>query len=269
MQAKSNSGDFLEIDTLQLLRALWRRIWAIILAALIAGGAAFAYGNFMVTPMYQASTLLYVNSNSISLGSTSLSISAGELNSARTLVSTYLVILKTRLTLEPVIKEAGVDYSYETLSGMVSAAAVNNTEVFRVTVTSANPEEAKLLANTIAKVLPERISEIVAGTSARVVDFAVTPSHKVSPNITKITLIGVLVGALLCAGIIVVITLLDDLVHDEDLLRQLYDLPVLAAIPDLMTSKSNGYGYSSGYDYDSGYGYDKSHASSQEKSEAK
>ena len=175
MQAKSNSGDFLEIDTLQLLRALWRRIWAIILAALIAGGAAFAYGNFMVTPMYQASTLLYVNSNSISLGGTSLSISAGEVNSARTLVSTYLVILKTRLTLEPVIKEAGVDYSYETLSGMVSAAAVNNTEVFRVTVTSANPEEAKLLANTIAKVLPERISEIVAGTSARVVDFAVTP----------------------------------------------------------------------------------------------
>lgn len=263
MQPKSNSGDFLEIDILQLLRALWRRIWVIILAALIAGGAAFAYGNFMVTPMYQASTLLYVNSNSISLGGTSLSISAGEVNTARTLVSTYLVILKTRLTLEPVIKEAGVNYSYETLSDMVSAAAVNNTEVLKVTVTSADPEEAKLLANTIAHVLPERISEIISGTSARVVDFAVTPSHKTSPNVSKITMIGVLIGVLLSAGIIAVMTILDDLIHDEDSLRQLCDLPVLAAIPDLMTSKSGGYGYGSGY------GYDKNHASSQKEAEAK
>ena len=262
MQAKSNSGDFFEIDILQLLRALWRRIWVIILAALIGGGAASVYGNRMVTPSYQASTLLYVNSNSISLGDTNLKISAGELNSARSLISTYLVILKTRLSLEAVIEEAGVNYSWETLAGMVNAAAVNDTAIFRVTVTSADPEEAKLLANTIAHVLPERISEILAGTSGRVVDYAVT-AHKIAPNVSKITMTGVLIGVLLSAGIIAVITILDDLIHDEDSLRQLCDLPVLAAIPELMTSKSGGYGYGSGY------GYDKNHASSQKEAEAK
>lgn len=41
-----------------------------------------------------------------------------------------MVILKTRGTLEEVIKEANLPYDYEQLSGMIEAGAVNSTEVF-------------------------------------------------------------------------------------------------------------------------------------------
>ena len=258
MQTKANNGgEYVEIDLIQLLRALWRKAWAIVLAAVIFGGAAFAYGRYMITPLYESSVLLYVNNSSFSVGSTSFSISSGELSAAKTLVSTYIVILKTRSTLEDVIAESGVDYTYEQLRNMISTSSVDNTEIFSVKVTSSDPQEAELLANTIARVLPDRISDVVDGSSVRVVDYAVVPSHKASPNVTKITLIGIVIGAILSAAIIVIITLMDDQLHDEESLRQLYDLPVLAAIPDLMVSKSSGYGYGNGY------------ASAQKKTEAK
>ena len=103
------------IDLWELLGVLLRRIWIIILAAVLVGAAAFGYTYYMVDPLYKASTLLYVNNSSISLGSTSVTISGSELNAAQKLVNTYLVILKSRSVLNDVIEEADLNCSYETL----------------------------------------------------------------------------------------------------------------------------------------------------------
>lgn len=39
----NNNEEELEIDLLKLLNALWRKAWAIVLAAALFGGAALAY----------------------------------------------------------------------------------------------------------------------------------------------------------------------------------------------------------------------------------
>ena len=70
----------------------------------------------MIPPKYQASALLYVNNSSISVGSTSISLS--DLSASQTLVDTYIAILKTRLTLDEVAVQAGLDYEYEELEEM-------------------------------------------------------------------------------------------------------------------------------------------------------
>ena len=146
------------IDLVQLARALWRRAWAIVLAMVIFGGAAFGYARFLITPLYQASAMMYVNNSSINVGSTQVDLS--DLSAAQSLVETYIVILKTRGTLEQVIEQENLSYDYETLSDMIEAGAVNSTEVFEIQVTSADPEEAERIANCIAELLPGRISEI-------------------------------------------------------------------------------------------------------------
>ena len=186
--------NYIEIDLLQLLKALRRRVWAILLATVLFGGAAFTYATVFITPRYQASALMYVNNSSFSLGSTSFSISSSELTAAQSLVGTYIVILNTRTTLEDVIQKAGVSYTYEELSGMVNASAVNATEIFEVTVTSEDPQEAELIANTIAEVLPGKISDVVEGSSVRVVDYAVVPAGKASPNSLLAGDIGMMAG---------------------------------------------------------------------------
>ncbi|MBQ8075197.1 MAG: hypothetical protein IJ237_04345 [Oscillospiraceae bacterium] len=251
---KNNNGE-IEIDLLQLFRALWRNALVIILVALIVGGLAFGVSYLFLSPEYQAVATMYVNNSTVSVGGASFSISSGELSAAQTLVSTYIEILKSRTTLEEIIEESGVPYTANALSKMISAASVKSTGIFSITVTSESPTEAELIANTIAKVLPDRISDIVDGSAVRVVDYAIVPAHRSSPNYLKNTAIGALLGFVLAAGIICLKEIFgaeeDVMIHSSDDVAKLYpDIPVLAIIPDMRTPSKKSY-YS---DYSSYYG---------------
>ena len=242
---ENRNDDEMEIDLLKLARALWRRAWAIMLAAVIFGGAALTYTAIFVTPLYKAEALMYVNSSNISVGGAKVSISQGELTAAQSLIKTYAVILSTRTTLNDVIEQSGVSYTYEELKEMISAQSVNSTEVFSITVTSPSPREAEMLANTIARILPEKIAAIVEGSSARIVDYAVEPAKKASPSLSKNALIGAMLGFVLACGIVVIMELTDEQIHDSDYLIQTYDIPVLAVIPDLLSATSTNDYYQS------------------------
>lgn len=240
------------IDLLELAKAIWKNILAIALVAVLVGSAVFGVTAFVIKPKYQATASLYVNNSSFSLGATSFSISTAELSASNSLVSVYIYILNSRTTMEDVIKEANLEYTPEELSKMVSARGVNSTGAFEVTVTSTDPAEAELIANTIAKLLPDRIAEIVDGSSVRIVDYAIIPAHRSSPSMVKNTAMGILAGGFLAAAVVIVRFLLDDkskmMIQSVDELRALYpDIMVLAMIPDMRVSdKKNGY-YSSYY----------------------
>lgn len=236
----------LEIDFVRAVKALWRKAWLIVIASILCAGIAFGSARYLITPKYESSVLLYVNNSSFSLGNTSFSFSPSDLTAAKTLVDTYIVILNTRATLETVLTKAELDYSYEEFQKMIHAEAVNGTEVFEVFVTSENPQEAANIANTIAEVLPKRVSAVVDGSSVRVVDYAVVPEKKASPNVSLFTVLGFLIGAVLACGVVIVQELLDDEIHDDEFLNQNFDIPILANIPNLNSSGAS-YGKYGGY----------------------
>ena len=151
----AEENDYIEIDLVRLLSALWRHFWIILLSMVIFGAAGFGYANYLITPLYQSDVQMYVNNADISVGSTSIKFSQGDLLAAQGLVDTYIVILNSRPMLDDVIDELELPYSYEQLKGMIDAEAVNGTEVFQITVTDANRKEAKEIANKIAELLPE------------------------------------------------------------------------------------------------------------------
>ena len=248
----NKNNDEIEIDLLKLFDALWRRALVIILVALLTASAVFAATLFFIEPTYKATASFYVNNSSISIGSMNYSISAGELSASTTLVNTYIYILKSRTTLEDVIEKGLLPYTYDELKEMIATKAVSNTAAFDVTVTSGSPTESEYIANTIATVLPERITEIVDGSNVRIVDYAIVPAHRAGPSYTKNLLIGFLAGAVLAAGIITVRFLIDEqndiVIHSSDELRELYpNIKVLALIPDMRLSEKKGYYYSSYY----------------------
>ena len=236
-----NNGETV-IDLFELLGAFIKRIWLVVALTVAGAVLAFVYTLFFVTPQYKSSALLYVNNSDFSLGS--VSISTADLSAAKSLVSTYSVILKSRTVVNEVIDLSGVNYSYDQMLSMVDAKAVDNTEVFSITVTSSNPMEAEMLANLYAQVLPEKISEIVNGTDAKIVDYAVIAAKRSSPSYTKNTAVGALLGFVIAAAIVVIGYLRDDIIHSEDYLTKTYpNIPLLTVVPDLISTKSNGYGY--------------------------
>lgn len=240
------SEEIIEIDILRLVKAVWQKIWAVILAAVIFGGATFGFTYVFIEPTYEARTLLYVNNSNFSVGNTSFNISTSSLSAAHELVNTYIVILKARTSLNEIIEHAELDRSYLELQNMISAAPVNSTEIFEVVVTSTDPAESEKIANAIATLLPKRIAEIVDGSSVRVVDYAIVPTTRSGPSYTRNTFIGMIIGILISVAIIVFRELFDVFVREEQYLSQTYPYPILAAIPNMRNSKSNSY-YTTAY----------------------
>ena len=233
----------IEIDLLHLIKVLWQKVWIIGIATILLGVIAFSYAFLFVTPQYQAKALMYVNNSSFTVGSTSFSISSSELTAAKSLLDTYVIILKSRTTMEKVLEETGLDYTYEQISDMVSASSVNSTEVFQIVATSSDPAEAELIVDTIVKILPDRIADIVDGSSVRLVDHAVLPTQRSSPSYTKYAMIGLVLGFVLSCGVIIVIDLMDTTIRDEEYLTQRYNLPVLAVVPDAYETRKGSYSY--------------------------
>lgn len=238
-------NEYIRIDLVKIAEGLIHRIWAIVIAMLVCGALLFSYATFWLTPMYESSALMYVNNSSFSVGATSFAISSSEISAAKSLVDTYLVILNTRSTLNDVIEQASLDMEYEDLLEMITADSVNDTEVFSVTVTTPDPQMSEHIANTIAHVLPEKIADVVEGSSVRIVDYAVVPSEKVSPSISKYTLLGLIGGFLLSCFVIIVLETLDDQIRSEEYLLENYEnIPLLTVVPDLLDDKPHkGYYY--------------------------
>ena len=257
-KTEKSVNSYYVVDLAHVMKVIWRKIWAVVLASVIAAGLGFSLAAFVIAPTYSSSIMLYVN-NSSNSGNISSSISSSELTAAQNLAKTYQVLLKNRTTLERVIDEAGVSYDWEDVYDMIDSAAVNETEVMRITVTCGDATEAAKIAGGIAKVLPERISEIIEGATMEVVDSAVVNSDKVGPSITMYTIVGFMLGAIISVLALIISALMDNTIHDEEHVTKTYGYPILAKIPNLLEGGTKKYGYYNRYSRYGRYGeYKKS-----------
>lgn len=238
-----NKAESEKIDLIRLIRALLKRMWLIIFAGIIGGGLAYGWTEYSTVPMYQASAMFYVNS-ALSVGSDASSITSRiSLGTAKELVSSYIVILNTRETLSDVIDYADLKCSYGQLKGMIAAAPVSDTEIFQITVTNADPEEAELIANAITEILPKRISTIIEGTSVKIVDHAVLPSVAIGASSMSSAIKGAAIGVVLSAGLIILLELLDVTIRSVTDVEQICKYPVLTMIPNMGVSSGGGHYY--------------------------
>ena len=246
MNANENlKKEEIEIDLGRLFRSVMSRAWLVGLLAVLCAVLAFGITFFFITPQYESTAMFYVNNSNLSLGDASVSITSGDLTTSRNLVDSYIVILETRETLVDVIDYARVNRTYREVRDMLTSAAVNETEIFQVTVTSPDPQEAAKIANAIAYILPRRIGTIIDGTSAEVVDAAIVPTKPSSPSYTRNTVLGFLMGFALTVGMIVLREVFDTTIRLEEDLSQTCRHPILAAVPDMTAPGKGGsaYGY--------------------------
>lgn len=233
-----------EIDFQRLISTIAHRCWIIILVGVLCAVIFFLYSTFFVTPLYHSSVMFYVNNSAVSGDS---SVSSSDIVASRNLVNSYIVILESDESLEEIAANAGVDCSHAELKNMISAASVNATEILEVVVSSPDPYEAKRIASAVAVLLPERLSSIVEGTSAKLVSMPVVAGAPSSPNITMNTIIGFLIGCVLSVGVIILKVLFDLVIRSEEEVSRICPQPILAAVPDMTAQSKGGY-----YDHGSG-----------------
>lgn len=239
MNNNRSKGREYEIDVLEMLSAILKKWWLIVLAMLVGAMLVFLYTRFFVTPLYQSSVSFYVNNGQRSEDK----ISNSDISASQSLVDTYIVILKYGTTLDDVVKDAKLDCTAAELAEKISCASINDTEVFRVTVTDPSPEIAEKTAHSIEKILPVKVADVIEGSTVRVVRTPNLPDRPSSPNIRRSTILGAFAGALLGCLYAAAQFVLDDRIRNaQQLLKERYSFPVLAAIPDL-TQNTGGYYY--------------------------
>ena len=80
---------YVEIDIMEILALLKANIVYIILVTVIFGLAGFFWTEYLITPQYEASVNMIVNTRV----DTSTTVSNDNINSAKSLVSTYAIII--------------------------------------------------------------------------------------------------------------------------------------------------------------------------------
>lgn len=229
-------------DLQRILNALMKKAWRVVIVSVLAAAIVLTGTLMLITPTYEASAMFYVNNNSGGTDHAQNSISSSDISAAENLVNSYIIILQTQETMEMVIEHGDLDRTVPELLNMISAGAVNSTQVLEVVVTSADPTEAARIAEAISVVLPERIADIILGTSAKVVDTVQVPTDPSSPSYVKNTVLGFLIGMLLCVGVITLQEILDIRIRSEEDIAEVCSYPMLVTVPD-MTALSKGGAY--------------------------
>lgn len=227
----------------RLAEILLKHIALIVACTLVAGILAFIYSEIMIVPEYESTVSLYVNNE---VEETVNKRYSSDIQASQMLVDTYIVIIKSDTVLNQVsakLAEKGVvGYDAELLRSSISASAVNSTEIFSVTVKDTDPTNTYVIANTIADVAPPIIQDFVEASSVKVVDYAVE-GERVSPNIQKNMILGLLFGLFFSCMFIVIREIFDMRIKTEDELEKWFKLPILGVIPDISNVQNERHGY--------------------------
>ena len=153
MESQYHPDQTLQADLRQYIALLWQWAWLIVLAGVLAGGAAFITSKLQ-DPVYQAKTKLLINE----APSTTTSEYTAILTSER-LARTYSELMTEDPILEAVIEQLDLDLDQdetdgdilEALTGATEVQLIRDTQLIELSVEDTDPEMAARIANTIVE----------------------------------------------------------------------------------------------------------------------
>lgn len=231
----TNGGIFLEqeydtIDLRQLFEIVRRNLLLIVAVTVLFAAGGYLGTTFLITPQYEASAMLIVNSREGQ--QLQGSVTNDSLNSAKQLVETYSVILKSDTVLDQTIEDLDLPLTYSQLAAKVSITAVNDTQVMKITVQDADVNLAKDIVSNIVEQAPDVIINTVKAGSVEVVSDASANPNPVSPSKSRNTALAGILGCVLVVGILFMKSLFNNRIMTESDISQKLALPILGVIPD-------------------------------------
>ena len=223
---KVYENEEVEIDLLELLAALKRRIWLILLAAVIGGGIAGAFSKFVLTPQYTSTAMMYILSKETTL------TSLADLQIGSQLTKDYEVIVKSRPILEDVIQSLGLNLTHEELEEKITLENPTDTRILSISVEDPDPVMAKTIVDEIANASSEYIGDIMEMVPPKMIEDGEVPQKKSSPSNGRNAVLGALIAVMLVCGSVVLQVLLNDTVQTEEDVAKYPELTVLASVPE-------------------------------------
>lgn len=214
-----------EIDLLEVFHVLWGKAWLLLASAVIGALVAGLVTVFLITPQYEATSIIYILSKTTSI------TSLADLQIGSQLAADFQIIATTREVVEVVMNQYGITDPYESFVKTIEVTNPSDSHMLQITVTNEDPALAAQLSNSIADQLKLQIAEVMSTDTPSTVQRAVVPKDPSSPSLLLNCAISGLALLVLAAGIVLVQHFMDDTIKDEDDVQRYLGITTLAAIP--------------------------------------
>lgn len=221
-----------ELDLKGIFEIFWNRKAQILLITAIFIVIGIVYTMGFVTPMYTSSTtLVLAKSESSDTTTDTDSITATDITLNSKLVSTYSELIKSKNVLRKVISNLNISINENELRNNISVSSVKDTELIEITVKSTVPAYAAQVANEIAEVFTEKVTEFYNISNVYVLDEAEVTNTPSNINHTKDVILFTLIGFAISIVYALVANMLDTTIKTAEEVERIYKIPVLASIP--------------------------------------
>lgn len=222
---ENNRQDEIEIDLLEIVFLFKRKLWILLLAAVVFAGATGLFTKYLVQPLYSSTAKLYILTSSTSI------TSLADIQVGTSLTKDYVQLVQSRPVVEQVITNLKLNRSYEELLRQMSFSNPSDSRILVITAEDPNPVLAKDIVDQFVEVAKVSISSIMKTDEPSIVELGYIKDEPVSPNMKKNVLIGGALGLFLAAAVIFVLYMIDDTVKSPEDIEKYLGLNTLAAIP--------------------------------------
>ncbi len=221
----------MNLSVKDIFLALWHSKILIIIVSvvfmIIFGGVTY----FFVAPEYTATAKLYVYNEKTD----DRYITSGDLTVSKSLVSTYLIIIRSDPVLEKVAEKLNGTYPELTakkIDKMLEGSAINETEAFYISVTSEDRQMAADIINEIVAVAPAEIIRVVKAASVEVIEEAKVPeADDYQWPIARNVIIGFAIGFVLSCAYVLIANSRDSTVYGRKEIISCFKIPIIGIIP--------------------------------------
>lgn len=221
-----NDKDTIEIDLMEIFGVLLGRVWLIISIGLFAALVCLGTSAFIIPPVYESTTKIYILNKSETAAVTYSDVQLGT-----QLTKDYAELINSRYVLEEVIQKLSLPMEYEELLKKVEVATPSDTRIVSITVESTDPAEAMNIANCIREAASGHIQNVMDIEAVNIVETANMPTEKAGPSCLKWTLIGGIAGCFLMCMTVIGGYLIDDTIKSSEDVEKYLGISTLGLIP--------------------------------------
>ena len=212
------------IDLIELFYYLLSKLRYIVLGMVLGGILLGIYGGLLVTPIYEATSKIYI------MGSTGSSILT-DLQIGSALAQDYQEVFKTWEVHQMVNESLGTSYGYTELENMVSIDNPGDTHIISITVSNPDPQAAADIANAYADAAKTFIAQTMDTDEPNTFSYALVPSKAGGISTTGYIIRGILLGTAVACVWLILNFLLDSRPKTPEDIMRYANIPTLAVFP--------------------------------------
>ena len=220
-----------EINLRDLLIYFRKHLVLFFAMVVLCVSAGTAYTILVQKPEYKSRATIILSSDK------SKTTVQSEITANKNLIETYTEVVKSHRVLDRVIQENNLTESYDGLVSKINVSSLKDTEIISISVVDANAYRSYELANEVADIFKEEISQIYNDTSVNILDHAVEPSGPYNIDVVKQEIIYTVAGMVLGGGIILVLFYFDRTIKTTEQIDEIFKLPIFGKVHKLETDK--------------------------------